>query len=174
MAEATVALKRWSVFTARLAFLLILSFGLAARPAAAQSILRDAETEAMFKDIAKPILEAAGLRPDNVQIVLLQDKSINAFVAGGQIVYIHSGLIAAADNANEVQGVIAHEVGHITGGHVIRIQEGMKVATGIMLLSLVLGAAAMAAGAGEAGMGVMAAGQQAAMGKFLAYSRTQE
>ena len=174
MAEASVALKRWSVFAARLAFLLILSFGLAARPAAAQSILRDAETEALFKDISRPILIAAGLRPENVQIVLLQDKSINAFVAGGQIVYIHSGLIAAADNANEVQGVIAHEVGHITGGHVLRIQEGVKVATGIMLLSLVLGAAAMAAGAGEAGMGVMAAGQQAAMGKFLAFSRTQE
>jgi predicted Zn-dependent protease len=174
MAEAVVALRRWSVFAARLTFLVILSFGLAARPAAAQSILRDAETEAMFKDISRPIVAAAGLRPDDVQIVLIQDKSINAFVAGGQIVYIHSGLIAAADNANEVQGVIAHEVGHITGGHVITIQQGAKVATGIMLLSLVLGAAAMAAGAGEAGMGVMAAGQQAAMGKFLAFSRTQE
>jgi predicted Zn-dependent protease len=174
MAEAVVALRRWSVFAARLAFLVILSFGLAARPAAAQSILRDAETEALFKDISRPIVEAAGLRPDDVQIVLIQDRSINAFVAGGQIVYIHSGLIAAADSANEVQGVIAHEVGHITGGHVITIQQGVKVATGIMLLSLVLGAAAMAAGAGEAGMGVMAAGQQAAMGKFLAFSRTQE
>jgi predicted Zn-dependent protease len=124
--------------------------------------------------MSRPIVEAAGLRPEDVQIVLIHDRSINAFVAGGQIVYIHSGLIAAADNANEVQGVIAHEVGHITGGHVIRMQEGVKAATGIMLLSLVLGAAAMAAGAGEAGMGVLAAGQQAAMGKFLAFSRTQE
>ena len=174
MAEATIALRGWSVFVARLALLLILSFGLSARPAAAQSILRDAETEALFRDMSRPILEAAGLRPENVQVVLIHDKSINAFVAGGQIVYIHSGLLAAADDANEVQGVIAHEVGHITGGHVIRIQEGIKVASGIMLLSLVLGAAAMAAGAGEAGMGVMAAGQQAAMGKFLAFSRTQE
>jgi predicted Zn-dependent protease len=174
MAEASIALKRWSVFVARLALLLILSFGLSSRPAAAQSILRDAETEALFRDMSRPILEAAGLRPENVQVVLIHDKSINAFVAGGQIVYIHSGLLAAADDANEVQGVIAHEVGHITGGHVIRIQEGIKVASGIMLLSLVLGAAAMAAGAGEAGMGVMAAGQQAAMGKFLAFSRTQE
>jgi predicted Zn-dependent protease len=174
MAEATVTLSRWSAFAARLFLVLLLSFGLAARPAAAQSILRDAETEALFKDIARPIVEAAGLRSDDVQVVLIHDRSINAFVAGGQIVYIHSGLIAAADSANEVQGVIAHEVGHITGGHVIRIQEGIKVATGIMLLSLVLGAAAMAAGAGEAGMGVMAAGQQAALGKFLAFSRTQE
>jgi predicted Zn-dependent protease len=174
MAEATVTLRRWSAFALRLAFLVTLSFAITARPAMAQSVLRDAETETLFNDIARPILVAAGLRPENVQIVLLQDKSINAFVAGGQIVYIHSGLIAAADNANEVQGVIAHEVGHITGGHVIRMQEGMKAATGIMLLSLVLGAAAIAAGAGEAGMGVLAAGQQAAMGKFLAFSRTQE
>ncbi|MEA3052322.1 MAG: hypothetical protein QOG72_1225 [Sphingomonadales bacterium] len=174
MAEATEKLKRWSAFVARFALLITLSFAIGARPALAQSILRDAETEALFADISRPILEAAGLRPENVQIVLLQDKSINAFVAGGQIVYIHSGLIAAADNANEVQGVIAHEVGHITGGHVIRMQEGVKTATSIMLLSLILGAAAMAAGAGEAGMGVLAAGQQAAMGKFLAFSRTQE
>ena len=174
MAEASQKLKRWSVFVARLALLLTLSFAIAARPAAAQSILRDAETEALFRDMSRPILEAAGLRPDNVEVVLIHDRSINAFVAGGQIVYIHSGLLAAADNANEVQGVIAHEVGHITGGHVIRIQEGMKVATGIMILSMILGAAAMAAGAGEAGMGVLAAGQQAAMGKFLAFSRTQE
>jgi predicted Zn-dependent protease len=174
MAEARITLRRWSVFVARLLVLVTLSFAIAARPAAAQSILRDAETEALFRDMSRPILEAAGLRPENVQVVLIQDRSINAFVAGGQIVYIHSGLLAAADNANEVQGVIAHEVGHITGGHVIRINEGIKTATHIMLLSLILGAAAMAAGAGEAGMGVMAAGQQAAMGKFLAFSRTQE
>lgn len=174
MAEAMVTLRRWSALAARLAFLLVLSFGLSARPAAAQSILRDAETEALFKEMSRPIVEAAGLRPEDVQVVLIHDRSINAFVAGGQIVYIHSGLISAADSANEVQGVIAHEVGHITGGHVIRIQEGVKVATGIMLLSLVLGAAAIAAGAGEAGMGILAAGQQAAMGKFLAFSRTQE
>jgi predicted Zn-dependent protease len=174
MAEASNTLRGWSVFVARLLILITLSFAIAARPAAAQSILRDAETEALFRDMSRPIVQAAGLRPEDVQIVLIHDRSINAFVAGGQIVYIHSGLLAAADDANEVQGVIAHEVGHITGGHVIRIQEGIKVATGIMLLSLVLGAAAMAAGAGEAGAGIMAAGQQAAMGKFLAFSRTQE
>lgn len=174
MADALTARRGWGVLLARYLMLLALSFAVAVRPAMAQSILRDAETEQLFRDMSRPILQAAGLRPENVQIVLLNDNSINAFVAGGQIVYIHSGLIAAADSANEVQGVIAHEVGHITGGHVIRIQEGAKVATGIMLLTLLLGAAAMAAGAGDAGAGIMAAGQQAAMGKFLAYSRTQE
>jgi predicted Zn-dependent protease len=151
-----------------------LSLALTAQPALAQSVLRDAETEALFKDMAKPLIVAAGLQPNNVQIVLLGDKEINAFVAGGQTVYINSGLIDAADNINEVQGVVAHEIGHITGGHVVRFGEGAKAATGITLLSLLLGAAAMAAGAGDAGMGVMMAGQQAAMGKFLAFTRAQE
>ncbi|ARS27989.1 M48 family metalloprotease [Sphingomonas sp. KC8] len=152
----------------------LLSMALLMRPAAAQSILRDAETEALLNDIARPIVIAAGLEPGNVQMILIQDKEINAFVAGGQAVYIHSGLIAAADNVNEVQGVIAHEVGHITGGHIVRFSEGARAATGISLLSLLLGAAVMAAGGGEAGMGILSAGQQAAMSKFLAFTRTQE
>jgi predicted Zn-dependent protease len=176
MAEATLARPgtHRATFLARLMMLLAVSFAAAVQPAAAQSILRDAETETLFREMSKPIIEAAGLRPDNVQIVLLNEPSINAFVAGGQIVYVHSGLIAAADNVNEVQGVVAHELGHVTGGHVLRFDQGVKMATSIMLLSLVLGAAAMAAGAGDAGAGIMAAGQQAAMGKFLAFSRTQE
>jgi predicted Zn-dependent protease len=174
MAEAQRARRSSGNMIARLLMLLALSFAALAQPAAAQSILRDAETEALFRDMSRSLIEAAGLRPENVQIVLINDRSINAFVAGGQIVYMHSGLITAADNANEVQGVIAHELGHVTGGHIVRFQEGAQAATGIMLLSLLLGAAAMAAGAGEAGTGIMAAGQQAAMGKFLAFTRTQE
>lgn len=159
---------------ARFAALLILSLALVTRPALAQSVLRDAETESLFADMSRPLIVAAGLDPRNVKVVLIGDPTINAFVAGGQIVYVHSGLLMAADNANQVQGVIAHELGHITGGHVIRFGEGMKAATGITLLSLLLGVAAMAAGGGEAGMGIISAGQQAAMGKFLAFSRTQE
>ena len=145
-----------------------------AQPVAAQSILRDAETEAFLDEISAPLVEAAGLEPENVDIVLINDPSINAFVAGGQIVYIHSGLIDAADTAEEVQGVIAHELGHITGGHILRYGEGMASASRISLLSLIAGIGAALAGAGEAAMGIMAAGQQAAMGKFLAFSRTQE
>ena len=174
MAEASTMRRGAAALMARFLMLLALSFAALAQPAAAQSMLRDAETEALFRDISRPIIAAAGLRPENVQIVLLNDKSINAFVAGGQIVYVHSGLVMAADNANEVQGVIAHELGHITGGHIIRAGEGSRTAMGIVLLSLLLGAAAMAAGGGEAGAGIMAAGQQAAMGKFLAFTRTQE
>ncbi|MEO5587570.1 MAG: M48 family metalloprotease [Novosphingobium sp.] len=146
---------------------------LVVQPVAAQSILRDAETEALLREMATPLVIAAGLNPKNVDIVLVNDNSINAFVAGGQAVYINAGLINEAASANEVQGVIAHELGHITGGHVINTSGGRE-ATGISILSLLLGAAAAAAGAGEAAMGVLMAGQQAAMGKYLAFSRAQE
>jgi predicted Zn-dependent protease len=149
------------------------------QPAAAQSdsdgqILRDSETELLFRDVSAPLIKAAGLDPNSVKVALLNDPEINAFVATGQVVYIQTGLITAADNVNELQGVIAHELGHVAGGHSIRIQEGAKEATGISLATMVLGALALAAGAGDAAMGVMMAGQQAALGKFLAFTRTQE
>lgn len=158
----------------RLFALMLAICALLARPAMAQQILRDAETEAFMADMAAPLVKAAGMDPRNMQIMVINDPEINAFVAGGQYVWLHSGLIASADNVNQVQGVVAHELGHIEGGHIIRSSEGIKTATGITLLSLVLGAAAMAAGSAEGGMGIMAAGQQAALGKYLAFSRAQE
>jgi predicted Zn-dependent protease len=144
------------------------------QPAAAQSILRDAETEALLDEMAAPLIAAAGLEPANVDIILINDGSVNAFVAGGQAVYVHSGLLNMATSANEVQGVIAHELGHVTGGHVISSGEGAKASTGISLLSLLLGAAAAAAGSSDAAMGIFMAGQQAALGKYLAFNRAQE
>lgn len=147
---------------------------LAAQPAAAQSILRDAETEALLQEMMDPLTVAAGMPAGSVEVVLINDPSINAFVAGGQRVYVHSGLISAADTANEVQGVLAHELGHITGGHIVRMYEGMGRAQTISIVSLLVGVAAALAGAGDAAMGAMAMGQQAAMGSFLAFNRTQE
>jgi len=168
-------------FVRQLMLVLMLAVAVA-QPAAAQesdsdsgpSILRDTETEWLFRDATRPLIEAAKLDPDSVKVVLLNDPTINAFVATGQTVYIQSGLLLAADNANQLQGVIAHELGHVAGGHSIRLQEGGRSATGITIATLVLGALAIAAGAGEAGMGIMAAGQQAAIGNFLSFSRTQE
>jgi predicted Zn-dependent protease len=151
------------------------------QPALAQSdsdsgpqVLRDTETEAMFKDMARPLIVAGKLDPNSVQIVLLNDPEINAFVAKGQIVYVQSGLLEAADNVNQLQGVVAHELGHVIAGDAIRSQSGAKEATGISILSLVLGAVAIAAGAGDAGIGIMQAGQRAAIGEMLAFTRTQE
>ena len=163
-------MRRWL----RAAAITVAAVALVAQPVMAQQILRDAETEAFMADMSGPLVSAAGMEPRNVQVLVLNDPEINAFVAGGQYVWVHSGLIAAADNVNQLQGVVAHELGHIEGGHIIRSSEGMKAATGITLLSLVLGAAAIAAGGAEAGMGILGMGQQAAMGKFLAFSRAQE
>jgi len=169
----TASTQRLPLFGAYLlAFIASLAF--AFQPVAAQSILRDAETEALLRDMAAPLIEASELEPGNVDIVLINDTSINAFVAGGQIVYVHAGLINAAETANEVQGVIAHELGHITGGHVVRFGERTRQATGITILSLLLGVGAALAGAGDAALGAVLAGQQAALGSFLAFNRNQE
>jgi predicted Zn-dependent protease len=153
---------------------LIASCVLAVNPVAAQSILRDAETEALLADMAAPLIEASELEPGNVEIVLINDPSINAFVAGGQVVYIHAGLLNAAETANEVQGVIAHELGHITAGHVVRFGERTSAANGITILSLLLGIGAALAGAGDAAFGALMAGQQAALSSFLSFNRNQE
>jgi predicted Zn-dependent protease len=147
---------------------------LAIQPIAAQSILRDAETEQFLIDLSAPLVEASELDDGNLDLVLINDGSINAFVAGGQMVFIHSGLLNAADTANEVQGVIAHEIGHITAGHVSRFEERTKAATGISILSLLIGVGAALAGAPDAAMGAIMAGQQAAMGSFLSFNRDQE
>ncbi|MBZ6379155.1 peptidase M48 [Pacificimonas flava] len=157
-------------------FLLVLALcALPARPAAAQSILRDAETEAWLDDLAAPLVEAAGLDPANFDVVLVNDNSLNAFVVGGQRVYIHSGTILQADNANQIQGILAHEIGHVAGGHAIRFgDEAGGTATGISILSLVAAVGAIAGGAPDAGMALMGLGQRAATGKVLAFSRQQE
>ena len=164
---------------ARLLMLALMLSTLAVRPAFAQadsgpSVLRDTETELLFKQMSAPLIVAAGLDPRAVNVVLLNDPEINAFVATGQTVYVQSGLLEATDNVNQLQGVIAHELGHVIAGDAIRSGEGAKQATGISILSLVLAAAAIAAGAGDAAMGVMMAGQQAALGGFLAFTRAQE
>ncbi|WP_432201497.1 M48 family metalloprotease [Erythrobacter sp. W53] len=160
------------LFSAFLA--LALAALLLASPARAQSILRDAETEQFLRDISAPLVEASELEEGNVDIVLINAPSINAFVAGGQVVYLHSGLIEAADDVGEVQGVIAHELGHITGGHIVRRGEGTRAASNISILSLLAGIGAALAGSGDAALAAISAGQRAALGKFLAYSRSEE
>ncbi len=166
--------------TSRLTRLLMMALLVAlsvARPALAESdpsILRDTETEQLFREMSLPLIKAGGMDPDSVHVVLLQDPTINAFVATGQTVYIQSGLLLICDNVNQLQGVVAHELGHVAAGDAIRSGEGERGALGIQIATMVLGAIAVAAGAGDAGMGVMMAGQRAALGKFLAFTRGQE
>ena len=173
MTSATA--RRPAATPLRLLLALLVSATLALEPAAAQSVLRDAETETFLQDISAPLAKSAGLSPGALRLVLIGDPEINAFVATGQAIYIQSGTIEAADNANEIEGVIAHELGHVEGGGAEnQVTAGANSATHISLLSLLLGAAAIAAGAGEAGMAAMMAGQTAAQGKFLAYDRGVE
>src|SRR3954454_11521844 len=131
----------------RLVRLLMLALMLALsawQPATAQesgpSVLRDTETELLFKDMSRPLIVAAGLDPNSVRVVLLNDPEINAFVATGQTVYLQSGLLEVTDNVDQLQGVVAHELGHVVAGDAIRSASGMRQATGITILSLVLGA----------------------------------
>ena len=152
----------------------VASLAFAIQPALAQSVLRDAETEQFLLDLTRPLVEASELQSQNVEVVLINDPSINAFVAGGQVIYVHAGLINAAETANEVQGVLAHELGHITAGHVVRFEERTRSAQGISILSLLIGVGAALAGAGDAAIGAIMAGQQAALGSFLAFNRDQE
>ena len=165
---------------ARLFMMAVLLALATVQPALAQdddsgpSVLRDTETELMFKEMSRPLILAGGLDPNSVNVVLLNDPEINAFVARGQTVYVQSGLLEATDNVNQLQGVVAHELGHVIAGDAIRSESGAKQATGISILSLVLGAIAIAAGAGDAGVGIMQAGQRAALGELLAFTRVQE
>ncbi|MEO1309631.1 MAG: M48 family metalloprotease [Pseudomonadota bacterium] len=142
--------------------------------AAAQSLLRDAEIELMLREYSDPIFEAAGLTPEAVEIYLIGDPSLNAFVAGGLKMFVFTGLITEADTPNQVIGVIAHETGHMTGGHLARSDEAIAKASRPILLSLALGIGAIAAGAPEAGIGILGLGQSAAQANYLKYSRGQE
>lgn len=141
--------------------------------ASAQTLLRDAEIEEFLDDYSRPIFRAAGLPADEIEILLIGDPSLNAF-AGGLTMGINSGLITLSETPNQIEGVIAHEAGHIAGGHTARSDEALAAASRPMLLSLVLAAGAIAAGAPEAGIGILGLGQNIGLADLLKYSRGQE
>lgn len=129
----------------------------------------------IIRRFATPIFQAAGLRPEAVEIYLVKDNSINAFVAGGQKLFINTGLLTQSESANQVIGVIAHEVGHIQGAHLARTHDAMRNATVESILAMAIGvAAAVASGKAEVAAAAMASGQEAGLRSFLRYSRTQE
>ncbi len=147
-------------------------------PAQAQgiSMLRDTETEEMLRGYEAPLAKAAGLDPVP-RVWLVGDNIINAFVTygdPGENMFIFSGILLWLKTPNEMIGVMAHETGHISAGHLSRGMYGMKKAMIPMLLSMVVGLGAMIAGAGEAGMAIMGVGQAYAMGQMAAFTRVQE
>ena len=138
------------------------------------SMIRDAEIENTIRLFATPVFKAAKLDPSSVKIHLIQDNTLNAFVAGGQRLFINTGLITQSTSAGQIVGVIAHETGHIASGHLARLNQVLEKSTMTTALSLLLGATAIVAGHGDVGMMVVAAGQGLAQSGFLHYSQTQE
>ena len=152
-------------------------------PAMAQgrlALVRDAEIEALVRDYARPILKVAGLATSGVEIVLVNDPGFNAFVAGRRI-FINTGTLMIAETPNEVIGVLAHEAGHIAGGHQERLREQLARAQTMMVVGTLLGAGAIVAGAatktgelGQAGAGIAAGTAEVAQRGLLGYQRTEE
>lgn len=145
-----------------------------ATPSAAQGLIRDSEIEDTLRVYTTPLLEAAGLEPDDVSIYIVGDTSLNAFVAGGQNIFVHTGLILAADNPNELIGVLAHETGHIAGGHLARQREAVNKSMRTALISIGLGLLAIASGAPDAGAVLMASSSNFAMGNMVRHTQVQE
>ncbi|MDY6407839.1 MAG: M48 family metalloprotease [Pseudomonadota bacterium] len=143
--------------------------------AGAISVIRDTETETWLLGAVGQIFGAAGLDPDNAEIVIVNDPSINAFVAGGQTIFIHTGLILKAQTPDELMFVLSHETGHIVGGHITRGYQELKNAQTTALISTVIGGVlAVAGGRPDAGIAVMAGGQMSSMGLFTKYRQTEE
>jgi predicted Zn-dependent protease len=143
-------------------------------------VIRDAEIEQLLRDYAQPILRAAGLAKQNVRVVVLSDRSFNAFVMDGRHIFINAGALFDAKTPNEVIGVFAHETGHLAGGHLQRLREQLASAQTASIIALLAGIGAAVAGsragagAGDVGMAAIMAPQQAIMRTVLAYVRTQE
>ena len=162
-----------------LALCLAASLVLQPVPAGAQSqrpsFIRDAEIEETVRRYAEPVFRAAGLSADRIDVYLIADETLNAFVAGGMNMFLHTGLLSRAEDPTQVMGVIAHEAGHITAGHLASRRRELENTTTQMITSMLLGlGAAAATGSGAAGTAVMSLGQTLSMADLLAYTRTQE
>ena len=142
-------------------------------------LIRDSEIEDTIRSWADPLFTASRLDPSAVRILIVNDDTLNAFVAGGQNLFINTGLLVAADTPGQVIGVLAHETGHISGGHLARTADAMRDAQTTGLFATLLGIGLVAVGAatgadtGAAGGALAASGQTTAMRTFLAYSRAR-
>ena len=146
-------------------------------------MLRDTETEQLLREYTRPILRAAGLEKQNIQMVIINQSVFNAFVADGRRIFVNYGAIMQSETPNQIIGVMAHETGHLAGGHLAKMREQMAQAQTQMIIAMLLGAGAMVAGAktGGSGGGLTNAGAAmfSAQGEvirrtLLSYVRQQE
>ena len=157
-----------------------------AAPARAQenkgpAILRDTESEQLLREYTRPILRTAGLEKQNIQMVIINDSSFNAFVADGRRIFVNYGAIMQSETPNQLIGVLAHETGHLAGGHLAKLREQLAQAQTQMIIAMLLGAGAMVAGASRNSSGMANAGAAAVAGPqemirrtLLSYQRQQE
>ncbi len=166
--------------TRTLAAGLALSFLAGSIPAQARGIplIRDAEIEQLLRDYAAPVLRAAKLAKQNVRIVIINDRSFNAFVMDGRHIFINAGTLMEAKTPNEIIGILAHETGHLAGGHLSRLRERLAAAQTQSIIAMIAGVgaavAAGRAGGGNAGMGAILGPQEIIRRSLLSYVRTQE
>ncbi len=182
--RGTPAARALSLLTA--AAIAVAGIGPAATPVRAQGapklpIIRDTEIENLLRDYARPILRVAGLARQDVKVVIINDRAFNAFVMDGRHIFINAGALFDAKTPNEIIGVLAHETGHLAGGHLMRMREKLAQAQTQSIVALLLGVGALAAGAashsaniGQVGGAAIAAPQSAILHSLLAYVRTQE
>ena len=143
-------------------------------PAHARFGIRDAEIEETLSLYADNIFRVAGIPPGTARVFVLNNSDLNAFVSGGANIFINTGLIGSTKTPNELIGVIAHETGHIAGGHLNRIKNAQADARIPLIFSVILAAAAAAAGAGDGAAAILAGGAQIAQRNVLSFSRNQE
>jgi predicted Zn-dependent protease len=146
-------------------------------------IIRDTEIENLLRDYARPLFRVAGVGGTQTNVIIVNDRGFNAFVANGRRMFINAGAILDSKTPNELIGVMAHETGHIAGGHLARLREAIERAQVIAALGMIVGAAGVAAGAtmgrgasgvGQAAPGVLMAGPHIAMRSLLSYQRGEE
>lgn len=160
-----------------LCVMLLLLGPLAPQRAAAQQLqlIRDAEIENTIRIYATPLFQAAGLSPQGIKLYLVKDRALNAFVAGGLNMFINTGLLIETKDPGEVIGVIAHETGHIAGGHLARSGAALETTYATLIATYLLSlGAALATGESAAGAAVLSGGQDIALRNLLQYTRTQE
>jgi predicted Zn-dependent protease len=143
-------------------------------PARAQTFIRDAEIEETLRRMMAPLEQAAGVPEGSVNVFIIQSKQLNAFVAGGANIFLNTGLLQRLKTPEALMAVMAHELGHLTGGHQSRLRANLRNAQGPAALIFLLAIAAAAAGGGEAGLAIASAGQSALTRNFLSYTRSEE
>jgi predicted Zn-dependent protease len=157
----------------RIFLAMLAAFGLSG-PLQAQGLLRDSETEYALRELAEPLLAAAGLGANSVRILVIEDREMNAFVGDGQHILVHSGLILKLSRAEELQAVLAHEIAHIANGHITSRASNARAMRSAAGLGLLLAAAAAAAGEGDAAVGIAAGSAGSAQRIFFAHTRAEE